>query len=124
MVRSYSSRRRTRPQAAGDLLKSILGVYRLDKKLDQYNAFSRWEEVVGPEIAQIARPERISKNSVLVIRVVDPVWAQELEMRKLELLEKLRALGTGAHFEDIRFVSGGPESTKKIRDRSRNRKET
>ncbi len=65
---------------------------------------------MGKEIAQVAVPEKIVRGKVLVIRVIDSVWAQELSMQKQALLDKIFAFGKGAVLEDLKFITGDPKS--------------
>ena len=63
----------------GSLIEKILASKGLDKKLHQYRAWSVWDEVVGPQIAQHAQPLRI-RESVLEVRVENPTWMQQLQL--------------------------------------------
>ena len=83
---------------------------RLDKKLEQYAAFPQWPEIVGEEVAAVSRPEKILGGKLLVVRVADAVWAQELSLQKHILLEKMQNAESGSLIEDIRFTIGSPKS--------------
>lgn len=107
MIRNRFSRRK--PATAANVLSSTLKALRLDKKAEEYSAFPYWKEVVGEDIARVAVPEKIIRGKILVIRVADAVYAQELSLQKNQLLDKLHCLKKGALFEDIRFVSGSPK---------------
>jgi predicted nucleic acid-binding Zn ribbon protein len=64
-----------------------------------------WEEVVGSEIAGHARPSAL-RGEVLEVTVDSSVWSQHLQLRRVEVLEGLRAaLGSGAP-ADLRFRVG------------------
>lgn len=76
--------------------------------MSEYSAFPEWPEIVGAEIAAVAVPEKIVKRKLLVVRVIDAAWTQELSFRKRELLELLSGFGTP--IEDVRFVTGDPIS--------------
>lgn len=103
---------RSNPKAVRDLLDQTLKAFRLTAKAAEYEAFQFWPDVVGPEIAKISMPEKLLRKRVLVVRVIDPVWVQELSLQKAEILDRMNALGVGAVIEDIRFVAGGPEGFK------------
>lgn len=98
------------PQSAATVLDRTLRAYHLANKIEEYAAFPFWNEAVGPEIAAVTRPEKILKRRVLVVRVLDAVWSQELSLRRDELLARIRALQIGPELEDIRFVTGNPKS--------------
>ena len=95
------------------LVERAIGAHHLNQKLEQYAAFPRWREVVGDEIADIALPEKITRSNVLVVRVLDAVWAQELSLNKTSIIEKIAILGEGAVIEDIQFLTGSPNSFRK-----------
>lgn len=111
--RSYRSFKRE-PRAAGEVLRSTLKYFRLDKKAERYAAFPYWREIVGEKIAEIAFPEKILRNRILVVRVEDAVWAQELCFHKQAILDKLHQLALGAVIEDIRFITGSPRTFKTV----------
>ena len=102
----------SKPKSAAIVLESTLKHLRLDKKIKQYQNFEYWPEVVGEQIAAIAYPEKIMGNKILVVRVIDAAWIQELTFMKTEFLEKLRAVCKNVYFEDIRFLSGNPRQFK------------
>ena len=98
------------PAEASSLIERAIGSPVIKKKLQQYAAFPFWTEVVGEELARITKPERITRGKVMVVRVLDAAWVQELTMRKPEFLDKIHLLNVGAVIEDIHFVSGDPKS--------------
>ena len=59
------------------------------KKRNNYNAFHNWSEIVGPDISRNTEPHTFY-NDVLVIKVKNSVWIQELQYMKPHLLEKIR----------------------------------
>jgi len=64
-----------------------------------------WAEAVGEQIAAHCRPVGI-RGEVLELTVDSPVWSQQLQLRKPELLAALaRALGPEAPRE-LRFQVG------------------
>jgi predicted nucleic acid-binding Zn ribbon protein len=66
-------------------------------------AMRRWEEVVGPFLAERSYPDRYQKGTVWVA-VQGSAWAQELRMMKPKILERLREIAREPSlFEDIRF---------------------
>lgn len=72
------------------------------QRLGQIEALSRWADIVGDDLAAHTRPLKLSPE-LLTVAVPSSVWAQELTMRKLEIIEKVKPhLGE----IDIRFVVG------------------
>ena len=99
-----------KPQNAGDILGAIFREKRITTKVKDYSVFPMWGEVVGEAIAKVTKPEKIIKGNVLLVRVLDSVWSQELSLQKEDILEKLFEVDTGAHIQDIQFVTGDPKS--------------
>jgi len=100
-------------KAVSSLLEGTFKAFHLKKKVASYSAFPHWEEIVGKEIAKVCVPEKIVRGNILVLRVLDAVWAQELSLRQNEILSALHAFPKGALIEDIRFVTGNPKTVQK-----------
>ena len=90
-------------------MENVLQWSGIAKKASEYSAFPYWPKVVGEQVAKNTLPEKIIGGKILVVRVLDAVWAQELALQKHEILDKLHSLGTGAPIEDIRFTTGDPK---------------
>ncbi len=73
-----------------------------DKKLKGYQVINYWEEVVGEEIAQHSQPTKI-QDQTLFLRVKSNVWANELNLRKGELIQKFNLKAGEEMISDIRF---------------------
>jgi len=55
--------------------------------------FSVWDEVVGPDVAEHARPRSL-RSGTLVVAVDDPAWATQLRWLEADLVTRLQeALG-------------------------------
>lgn len=66
-------------------------------------ALERWSEVVGPLLAERSRPDRYERGTVFVA-VTGSAWAQELRMRREEIMSRLREIsGEPSLFINIRF---------------------
>ena len=82
-------RGRSRPEALGPLVSRVLDDLGLDASLQVVRVAERWEDAVGPEIAEHCRPTAIRGN-VLETEVDSSVWCQQLQLRIPEILEGLR----------------------------------
>lgn len=92
------------PKPLNEVLGRALGrpeVVRLAKAL---RAMEGWVECVGPLLAKKSKPTRFA-NGTLWVTVTSASWAQELGMRRRELLSRLNRVSDGA-FQDIRLVVG------------------
>jgi predicted nucleic acid-binding Zn ribbon protein len=58
--------------------------------------FGRWEELVGPTVAQHARPVSLA-DGILIIAVDQPGWATQLRFLERDLLVRIaEVVGPGA----------------------------
>ncbi len=94
------------------LLRKVLGEQGLAERLSRYQAWLIWDQVVGEQIAQRARPLRI-REKTLEVRVDHPVWMQQLQMLKPQILKKIRAQLPDCDIEDIYLRRGNPQPGQK-----------
>lgn len=81
--------RRSQPEELRRLVPRVLHELGLDAPAQVVRISERWEEVVGPEIARRCRPLAL-RGAILEAEVESSVWAQQLQLRKAEILEALR----------------------------------
>lgn len=87
------------------LLEGVLENLDLRSRFREQVALWAWPEAAGRLVAAHAQAES-AKDGVLVVRTDTPAWAQELQMRQRELVERLAAeVGEGV-IREIRFRSG------------------
>jgi len=90
-----------------DVLQSLFDDPDLPFNPDDAKIWKVWNDVVGPAIAQNARPSWIH-NGRLRVRVSGPIWLQELEFAAETIRDRLNtALGRPA-VERIEFRLGDP----------------
>lgn len=95
---SHDRRRRPRgidtgPQHVSDAMAKVLGRIGASASPDAMAlVFARWDEVVGPDLAEHLRPIRLADH-VLVIGVDHPTWATRARMESRRILAALRQLG-------------------------------
>jgi predicted nucleic acid-binding Zn ribbon protein len=89
----------------GILSKALAGKG-IDKKIERYEFVLHWDKIVGTKLAEVSKPEYISRKT-LIVRVLHPVWAQECAFMKTSLLRKLAPyLKRGDVVEDMIFRVG------------------
>lgn len=99
MQKRGSSSTKTIGKAIEDLVEN-LGIGR---KIREYDAVIQWSEVVGDQIARVTEAVKIDKG-VLVVRVKNGPWRNELTLLKDDVIEKVNAsLGENV-VKEIRFV--------------------
>jgi hypothetical protein len=77
----------------------------LKKGLERAKIFFFWQEIVGKEIAQHARPEKL-QGSELIIRVTSSSWANELSLLSEEILAKAAKKLGGFYIKKLNFKTG------------------
>lgn len=88
------------------ILAKALAHKGIDKKIERYEFILHWDKIVGERLAEVSKPEYISRR-VLLVRVLHPVWAQEFTFMKSSLLIKLAPyLKAGDVVEDMIFRVG------------------
>lgn len=65
------------PEPIGDLLDDVIRNRRWGERLRGATVFDRWEQVVGPELAQHCEPVRLA-GGVLTVSASSPTWATQL----------------------------------------------
>lgn len=75
----------------------------------------RWDEVVGPLLAEKSTPDRYDKGTVWVA-TQGSAWAQELRLMKPRILERMEAMaGERGMFVDVRFGVRPPRAASAVR---------
>jgi predicted nucleic acid-binding Zn ribbon protein len=94
-----------KPQLVGDLLSRVLDRKGLGAKLEAASVITDWESLVGPQIAAVTRPQRVSEG-VLFVGVANSPWMMELNLMKADLMRRLNAGKGGGRIRQIVFVMG------------------
>jgi predicted nucleic acid-binding Zn ribbon protein len=93
--------RRRAPRPLADAL-SVLG-RELAPQTPLANAQAAWEKAVGAAAAAHCQPA-FERSGTLMVDCEQAVWAQEMNMRSVEVLESLNAaLGPGSELAAVRF---------------------
>ncbi len=96
-----------RATGVGAVLQDWLRQRGVADRLRAYRAWQLWNEVVGPQIAARAQPSGI-RDGVLEIKVDQPVWMQQLQLMKPQILARLNQRLGGEVFRDIYLRRGSP----------------
>jgi predicted nucleic acid-binding Zn ribbon protein len=90
------------PKHIGETLTLVIRDMGFENKLQQVRALELWPEIVGENIAKIAKADRVDEG-ILYIKVSSMTWRTELLFQKQSVLEKISTrLGKGV-IKDIRF---------------------
>jgi predicted nucleic acid-binding Zn ribbon protein len=76
-------------------LDEVLGDYLkksgMARRLDQASVIPEWPDLVGPQIAAVTTPLKVTQDGKLFVRVTSSAWVQELQLMSPEILRKLGA---------------------------------
>lgn len=96
-------------QSVNTLLKEMLAKPGLGEQITRHQAWLVWDKIVGNQIAARARPLRLRKG-VMEIAVDHPVWMQQLQMMKLQILTKIQKQFPKAGITDL-YLRNASHST-------------
>ncbi|HEX6040545.1 DUF721 domain-containing protein [Longimicrobium sp.] len=95
-----------KPQPLGDLLSRFLDRSGLGPKVEAAAVIPEWADRVGPAIAAVTEPLRIS-DGTLFVAVRNSAWMMELNLMKAELMRHVNAGQRGGRIDQIVFVMHG-----------------
>ena len=104
-----SRSREARPdklQLVGELIPRLLQKKGLTAKVEAASVVPEWEHLVGPGIAAVTTPVRVS-DGTLVVAVTTSAWMMELSLMKGELMRRLNAGKRDGRIEQLVFVMAG-----------------
>ena len=92
-----------RAEKIQDILERTLQQLGLAERMKEADVVRRFSEVVGGDIA--TRAEAVSiREGKLVVKVASPVWRQELNYSKQEIIDALNRALSDNIVTDIHFV--------------------
>ena len=90
-------------KSLGTAISDLVQTLGIGKRIREYDAVAEWGRAVGEQVARVTEARSI-KQGVLVIRVSNGPWRNELQMLKPEIIQKVnKALGEEV-VKDIHFV--------------------
>lgn len=92
-----------RPQLVGELVSRYLDRKGLTAKVEAASVVPEWDTLVGPGIAAVTRPIRVS-DGTLIVGVATSAWMMELNLMKAELMRRLNAGKRAGRIEQVVFV--------------------
>lgn len=73
-----------------DLIAQIAQDKELKRAITRNNLYKFWKQVVGEKFADHSKPYSMTKNSIMIIACESSTVAQELMMRKSQILTKFK----------------------------------
>lgn len=87
-------------ESLGTAIARMLKIYGIEKPVRQNEVFFIWQDIVGEVIAKHAIPEKVAYNK-LFVKVDSPVWRNELNFRKEEILKRIKSQLKNAQIKEI-----------------------
>jgi predicted nucleic acid-binding Zn ribbon protein len=97
-----------KPAKLGDALQSYLQDSGLQERIEEAGVLPEWEERVGPAIAAVTVPVKVSRGT-MIVAVRTSSWLMELRLMEREILGRLNDGRQRGRIERIRFVMSGDE---------------
>ena len=89
----------------GSIINKVLGTYRQESDEELAKVWSLWDSIVGEAIAKNARPAAF-KEKLLLVHVTSPIWIQQLQFFKKDIITKLNHVLDKELIKDIKFKIG------------------
>lgn len=95
----------TKFQNIEDIIADLIKNAAVRKALTRANLYKFWRQVAGEKFAKNSKPYSMIKGSIMVIACKTPTVAQELMLRKTQLLVKFQPYVESLHMKltDLRF---------------------
>lgn len=103
------TKRRTGPQKVAETLRRYLDASPLGERVEEARVVPEWSERVGPAIAAVTQPLRVSRG-VLLVAVRSSPWLAELKLMEAEIRRRLNEGHERGRIARIRFVMGDPDA--------------
>ena len=101
-------KKRAGPSTLGEILGRYLEQSGLRPRIREQKVLDAWNQLVGEAIAEVTQPVRV-RNRSLLVKVIHPVWMQQLQFHKKLIIQKVNGFLGGPFLEDLRLVLGERE---------------
>ena len=92
-------------QGISDIFDTLKIAKAVKSHLRNIDLWTRWNEIVGPELSKVTAPKDIKSKS-LTITVAHQAWAHQLHFLSPSILNKIRAVCPEIEVKDLHFVVG------------------
>lgn len=90
------------PSQVREALQKYLEKSGIGEQIEAASVVPEWAERVGPAIAAVTTPLRVSQGT-LMVGVNSSAWMNELKMMERDILQRINAGRTRGRIERIRF---------------------
>lgn len=90
-----------------DIIAELSKKKEIKRAITRSNLYKFWKNVAGEKFAQNSKPYSMIRGSIMVIACETPIVAQELMLRKTQLLVKFKPYVESLHMKltDLKFDS-------------------
>jgi len=85
------SKKNRSPRAIGSVIESLLLSIDKDGLYDLAKIELQWEKIVGPQLAAISTPARLSGKR-LTVWAAEPVWVDSMSYHKADIISKVNLI--------------------------------
>ena len=89
----------------GNIIDSVLRTCRRETNEELFKVWDIWESIVGEFIAENAKPAAFKKD-ILLVHVTGPIWIQQLQFFKKNIIININKMLGKVLVGDIKFVVG------------------
>lgn len=97
------------PTPLGDALKTFLEKTDVGERIEEAAVVPEWAERVGPSIAGVTTPLKVSRGTLLVAVRSSP-WLMELKLMEKEIVRRINIGRERGRIRSIRFVMAEQEA--------------
>ena len=84
-------------------LKKLIKKQGFEKEINQQKAIDLWGEIVGKKINENTEPLEV-RFGVLTVKAKNPIWRQELQLQKDNIIKSINKKLIKTTIKDLRFV--------------------
>ena len=84
-------------------LKKFIKKQGIEKEINQQKAVNVWAEAVGKKIKENTEPVDV-RFGVLTVKTSSPVWRQELQFQKQNIIDSINKRLKKTTIKDVRFI--------------------
>ena len=95
------------PKHINELIKTFFKTRNWSQRIEGYNLFSSWQDILPPKIAGNTKPIKI-QNNTLFLMVKNHIWANEIRIRKNEIIDIINKNTGKEQIEEI-IIKINPE---------------
>jgi predicted nucleic acid-binding Zn ribbon protein len=92
MARPDESRRRARPTRVDAVITDVLRTAGVADRVSQAGLIPEWPRLVGPQVAAVTEPLRITADGTLFVAVKTNSWMTELSLMEPQLLAAINVV--------------------------------